>query len=297
MALLSLLLVVSSSLMVSGRARWPAGILEAALAVAKNGEIDRHADPDVDDVGLEIRAFHRHGVELGNLEQGRGALAGVEGLPLLHRHGHHGTGEGGPGSGIPQVDPGCVHRDLGLHPLGVEGPDIGQGSRPGSPWRCPRSAVLPRPLATICRWRWYARRALRRVASLESSWAWSCRAGPGGILEGVLLGQIVDLDQQLPCLTSRPRVTCSFLIWPDTWAPTLTCLRAFRVPSAMMSCSRSPDLCAGGDVVGGCLGLGRQASNRARAHRGSSQKRRGENVGMTTCILNDDHGGTHPEPG
>ena len=60
-----------------------------------------------------------------------------------------------------------------------------------------------------------------------------------GILGGVLLGQIVYLDQQLPCLTSCPRVTCSFLIWPDTWAPTLTCLRAFRVPSAMMSCSRS----------------------------------------------------------
>lgn len=60
-----------------------------------------------------------------------------------------------------------------------------------------------------------------------------------GILEGVLLGRLSISTSSSPCLTSCPRVTCSFLIWPDTWAPTLTCLRAFRVPSAMMSCSRS----------------------------------------------------------
>ena len=200
MALLSLLLVVVSSLMVSGRLDGPQGSLEAALAVAKNGEIDRHADLGVDDVGLGDLGLHRHGVELGDLEQGGGTLAGVEGLPSST-----GTAttvpERGPGSGIPQVDPGGVHRDPGLHPLGLEGPDIGQGLVQGRPG----AVMVGRAAKASCD---YLLLALVCQASIAKGGLFGIQLGLEvvalcqGILEGVLLGQIVDLGQQIPCLTA-----------------------------------------------------------------------------------------------
>lgn len=99
-----------------------------------------------------------------------------------------------------------------------------------------------------------------------------------GILEGVLLGQIVDLDQQLPLFDLLPQSHVQFLDLARHLGAHAHLLARLQGAVRHDELLQIPGLGTGGDVVaGGCLGLGAPGQQQGEGAQGQQpEETRGE---------------------
>ncbi len=173
------------------------------LGCPQYGEVDGQARAHPDHVRLRDLGLHRHGVEPRHLDDGRGTLHRIDRLSLLHRNGHYGARHGGDDAGIAQIDSGGIHGDAGLHRLRSQRPDIGASGD-----KCRLCAVIV-GLATEPPSQHLAltiehQPIVAQGRPTRGQLGLHIVEGGLGILEGVLLGEIVDLDQQIALLHLIP---------------------------------------------------------------------------------------------
>ncbi|MNI37564.1 hypothetical protein D3C73_916580 [compost metagenome] len=171
----------------------------ALVGFAQDGEVHRQPRLDPGDVGFRNLRLDRHGVHLGHLDDGGRALDRVDGLAFLGHHRHHHAVDRRNNACVPQVDLGRVHLDFGLRDLGVQRRDLGTGHAQrgfGGLIGFARTGVGRQHLAL----------ALERQLSLFQHGDLGGPLGaPGlqggfGVAQVVLLGQVVDLGNQLAFL-------------------------------------------------------------------------------------------------
>ncbi len=100
---------------------------EAFSGLAQEREIGIHADLQASHISLRHFRAHAHGRKVGNSDDGRRGLAGVQRLPLLDRIGDDGAGHGGVDFGVAEIDLVAGERCLLLADLRFCGVDIGFG--------------------------------------------------------------------------------------------------------------------------------------------------------------------------
>lgn len=99
----------------------------AAVRVSDQGEVDRHAGSDLGDIGLRDLGLDRHGIEVGELEQGRNRLAGGQGLSLAGHYADDGAIHGGLDAVIAELRLGTLHLDQGVVDIRLGALQFGPG--------------------------------------------------------------------------------------------------------------------------------------------------------------------------
>ncbi|MCY1524668.1 hypothetical protein D9M68_596120 [compost metagenome] len=171
----------------------------ALVGFAEDGEVHGQARLHAGHVGLRDLRLDRHGVYLGHLDDGGRALDRVDGLPFLGNHGNDHAVDGRRDAGVAQIDPGRVHLDLGLRDLGVQRRDLGAGDPQrglGGLVGLARAGVGRQHLALAAEGQF----GLLQHGDLGGPFRAPGLQGRLGVAQVVLLGQIVDLGDQLAFL-------------------------------------------------------------------------------------------------
>ncbi|MCY1412372.1 hypothetical protein D9M71_277750 [compost metagenome] len=99
----------------------------AAFAASQGGEVGGHARFDLADVGLRYLGPHGHWRELGDAQDQRGLLLGVEGLPFAGVHRYHRAVHGRVDACVAQLGFVAAQARLGLTDLRLEHVDARLG--------------------------------------------------------------------------------------------------------------------------------------------------------------------------
>ena len=179
------------------------GAVIAAVRVSYQGEVDRHAGPDLGDVRLRDLRLDRHGVQVGELEQGRDRLAGGQGLPLAGHYADDCAIHGGLNAVIAELRLGALHLDQGVVDVRLGALQLGPGD--GQLRLCtlqigPGARLLPEHLLLAAPGQLVLLEL--RLLDLELGTA-AGQFGLGG-LEVVLGYQGIYLCQQIPLLDLLP---------------------------------------------------------------------------------------------
>ena len=109
--------------------------MPAFAASAQGGEIGLHAQLQAADVGFGHLRLHGHGVEVGDAQDDRCLLVGVESLTLACGDRHHGAAHRRQDAGVLQVGLVGAQGGFDLLDLGAERLELG-GGREGVRFSC-----------------------------------------------------------------------------------------------------------------------------------------------------------------
>jgi hypothetical protein len=97
------------------------------LRPSQDGEIHRQTGFDFDHISFADLRFDREGIEVGEFDDGRGGLVGVDGLAFFGHHRYYRAIHWGNHTAIAQVECSGIDAELGLADLRVDGGEFGLG--------------------------------------------------------------------------------------------------------------------------------------------------------------------------